>query len=116
MPIIKGNLVFNPRQKVFLRVPHNSKTLSTGKCGKLAPRFCGPFIVLKRIGSSAYRFNLPNGVEIRPVFYVCRLKELLGSDDTTVTTETLVTSEELSTKPHVPEEFSMLKQKIYVLK
>ena len=27
--------VFNPRQKVFLRVPHNSKTLSTGKCTKL---------------------------------------------------------------------------------
>ena len=31
--------VFNPGQKVLLRVPHNSKTLSTGKCTKLAPRF-----------------------------------------------------------------------------
>ena len=40
--------VFSPGQKVLLRVPHNSKTWSTGKCAMLAPRFCGPFTVLKR--------------------------------------------------------------------
>ena len=45
--------VFSPGQKVFLRVPHNSKPLSMGKCAKLAPWFCGPFTVLKRIGSSS---------------------------------------------------------------
>ena len=77
--------------------------MSTGKCAKLAPRFCGPFTVLKRMGSSAYRLALPDGVEIHPVFHVRRQKELLGSGDNTVTTETLVTFEELSTKPHVPE-------------
>ena len=93
--------VFSPGQKVFLRVPHNSKTLSTGKCAKLSPRFCGPFTVLKCIGSLTYRLALPDGVEIHPVFHVSRLKELLGSGDNIVTTETLVTSEELSTKPHV---------------
>ena len=31
--------VFSPGQKVFLRVPHNSKTLFTGKCAKLALGF-----------------------------------------------------------------------------
>ena len=72
--------------------------MSTGKCSKLAPRFCGPFTVLKRIGSSANRLALLDGVEIHPVFHVSRLKELLGCGDNTVTTETLVTS-----KPHVPE-------------
>ena len=103
--------VFNPGQKVFLRVPHNSKTLSTGKCAKLAPRFCGPFTVLKRIGSSAYRLALPDGVGIHPVFHVSRLKELLGSGDNTVTTETLVSSEDLSSKPHVPEKILDVKTK-----
>ena len=74
-----------------------------GKCAKLAPRFCGPFTVLKRIGSSAYRLALPDGVEIHLVFPVSCLKELHGLGDNTVITETLVTFEELSTKPHVPE-------------
>ena len=46
--------VFNPGQKVFLSVPHNSKTLSTSNCVKLAPQFCGPLTVLERIGLLAY--------------------------------------------------------------
>ena len=95
--------VFSLGQKVFLRVPHNSKTLSTGRCAKLAPWFCGPFIVLKQIGSSAYHLTLPDGVEIHPVFHVSCLKELLSSSDNIITTETLFTFEELSSKPHVPE-------------
>ena len=40
-----------------------------------------------------------------------RLKELLGSGDNTVTTETLVTSEDLSLKSHVPEKILDLKTK-----
>ena len=85
--------------------------MSTGKCAKFAPQFCGPFTFLKRIGSSTYRLALPDGVEIHPVFHVSRLKQLLGSGDNTVTTETLVTSEELSTKPHAPERILDVKTK-----
>ena len=44
---------------------------------------------------------LIDGVEIHPVFHVSRLKELLGSGNNTVTTENLLTSKELSSKPHV---------------
>ena len=85
--------------------------MSSSKCATLAPQFCGPFIVLKHIGSSTYRLALPDGVEIHPVFHVSRLKEFLGSNNNTVTTETLVTSEELSTKPHVPERILDVKTK-----
>ena len=69
------------------------------------------FTVLKRIGSSAYRLALPDGVEIHPVFQVSHLKVLLGSSDNTVATETLVTSEELSSKPHVPKRILDVKTK-----
>jgi hypothetical protein len=77
-----------------LRVPQNSKSLSTGKCAKLAPRYCGPFIVLKRIGSSVYYLDLPTGVDVHPMFHVSRLKELLGSDDNMVTIKDLVVHED----------------------
>ena len=69
----------------------------------LAPWFCEPFIVRKRIGSTTYCLALPDGVEIHPNFHVSHLKELLGSDDNTVTIETLITSKELSSTPHVPK-------------
>ena len=71
--------------------------MSMGKCTKLAPWFCRPFIVLKRIGSSAYRLAFPDGV-------VSHLKELLSSGGNTITTETMVTKfEKLFSKQHVPE-------------
>ena len=60
--------VFFPRQEVFLRVPHDSMTLSTGKYVKLAPHFCGPFIILKHIGSSAYCLNLQASIKIHLSF------------------------------------------------
>ena len=73
------------------------------KCVKLTLCYCGPFTILKHISSSAYHLALPHGVEIHLVFHVSHLKELLGFGDNTVTTETLVTSKELSSKPHLPE-------------
>ena len=101
--------VFKPGQKVFLHVPHNSKTLSTGKCSKLALRFCGTFIVLKLIGSSASLVLMAS--KSIQFCYVSHLKELLGSSDNTITTKTLVTSEELSSKAHVPETILDVKKK-----
>ena len=44
-------------------------------------------------------------------FHVSCLKELLGSSNNTVTITTLVTSEELSSKPHVPERIVNVKTK-----
>ena len=69
---------------------------SIGKYGKLAPRFSEPFTILEHIYSSSYFLALLDGVEIYLVFHVSRLKELLGSSDNTVTTETLVTSKDLA--------------------
>ena len=63
----------------------------------------GPFAVLKRIGSSIYRLDRPIGIKVHLVFHVTRLKELLGSDDSSFSIKTLVTLEDLSSKPHEPE-------------
>ena len=39
----------------------------------------------QHVGSSTYCLDLPNDVEIHPIFHVSRLKELLGSGDNIIT-------------------------------
>ncbi|GAV84681.1 Chromo domain-containing protein [Cephalotus follicularis] len=47
-----------------------------GKKGKLAPRFIGPFEILERVGTVAYRLALPPDLaEVRNVFHVSILRK-----------------------------------------
>ena len=85
--------------------------MCTSKCAKLAPRFCGPFIVIECIGSSTYCLALSDGVEIHPIFHVRCVKELFGSSDNTFTIETLMISEDLASKAHVSKRILNVKLK-----
>ena len=45
------------------------------KCGKLSPRFIGPFEILKRVGTVAYQLALPPSMSsIHEVFHVPMLR------------------------------------------
>ena len=45
-----------------------------GKCGKLSPSFIGPFEILERIGTVAYRLALPPNMSgVHEVFHVFML-------------------------------------------
>ena len=47
-----------------------------GKRGKLSPMFIGPFEILERMGSVAYRLALPPSMSgVREVFHVSMLRE-----------------------------------------
>ena len=47
-----------------------------GKCGKLSPRFIGPFEILERIGTVAYRLALPPSmIGVHEVFHVSILRK-----------------------------------------
>jgi hypothetical protein len=46
--------------------------------GKLAPRYIGPYKVLKRVGAVAYRLDLPEEMsDIHSVFHVSQLRRCL---------------------------------------
>ncbi|MCO5563940.1 hypothetical protein L7F22_017592 [Adiantum nelumboides] len=60
---------------VFLKVIPEKSHLILGKDRRLSPRFAGPFKILKRIGSLAYKLKLPSHVKVHPVFHVSLLKK-----------------------------------------
>ena len=49
---------FSVRDHVYLRFKPKKSSLKLGSCTKLAPRLCGPFQVLERIGPMAYKLSL----------------------------------------------------------
>jgi hypothetical protein len=66
---------FKVGEHVLLKVTPKKISLKLGICTKLAPRFCGPFEILDRIGPVAYMFALPASMNVHNVFHVSLLKK-----------------------------------------
>ena len=77
--------------------------MKTGPIPKLSPRFCGPFKILKRVGSLAYKLELLVNSHVHPVFHVSCLRQRLLREDNIVDQDVLVDFIEPPTLPHEPE-------------
>jgi hypothetical protein len=65
---------FNPGDFTYLKVSPIRGTRRFQVHGKLAPRYIGPYKVLKRVGAIAYRLELPEEMsDIHLVFHVSQL-------------------------------------------
>ncbi|XP_073061747.1 uncharacterized protein [Primulina eburnea] len=69
-------LEFQHGDRVFLKVSPFRGTVRFGMKGKLAPRYVGPYEILQRIGTLAYRLALPPSLSgIHDVFHVSMLRK-----------------------------------------
>jgi hypothetical protein len=66
--------------QVFLRLqPYKKTSLKAEHYQKLAPKFYGPYTVLKRVGQVAYQLALPNNSKLHLAFHVPCSKKVIGA-------------------------------------
>ena len=68
-------LEFEVGDHIFLKVMPKIGVIRFGKRGKLSPRFIGPFEILERVGTVAYRLALPTRMSgVHEVFHFSMLR------------------------------------------
>ncbi|GJT97437.1 putative reverse transcriptase domain-containing protein [Tanacetum coccineum] len=71
-------LEFEVGDQVLLKMSPSKRVVRFGKKGKLAPRYVGPFKILKRISLVAYSLRLPEELSsVHDTFHVRNLKKCL---------------------------------------
>ena len=67
---------------VFLRLqPYKQMSLKQAKKdNKLSPKYYGPYKVLQKIGTMAYKLELPASSRAHPIFHVSCLKKVIGEN------------------------------------
>ncbi|KAJ7523360.1 hypothetical protein O6H91_18G048700 [Diphasiastrum complanatum] len=93
----RWDVQFSAGEKVYLRVPVDSKTLKSGVCAKLSPRYCGHFTVSRRLGEVTYELELPH-------IHVSQLRKALTRSENLVGDSVLGLPLDPQQPPHDPEE------------
>nr|GFC26027.1 putative reverse transcriptase domain-containing protein [Tanacetum cinerariifolium] len=74
-------LEFQVGDKVMLKVSPWKGVIRFGKRGKLNPRYIGPFKILAKVGTVAYRLELPEQLsKVYSTFHVSKLKKCMADE------------------------------------
>nr|GEU42674.1 putative reverse transcriptase domain-containing protein [Tanacetum cinerariifolium] len=79
---------FEVGDMVMLKVSPWKGVIHFGKCGKLSPRYIGPFEIIERIGLVAYKLEIPEKLRgIYNTFHVSNLKKCLAEENLVIPLE-----------------------------
>ncbi|GKE18142.1 putative reverse transcriptase domain-containing protein [Tanacetum coccineum] len=79
--VMRKPLKFQVGDRVMLKVSPWKGVVRFGKRGKLNPRYIGPFKVLAKVGTVAYRLELPQQLSrVHSTFLVSNLKKCLSDE------------------------------------
>jgi hypothetical protein len=94
--------VFAVGDSVYLKLqPYVQSSVAARSNNKLAFQFFGPYKILDKVGSVAYRLQLPDSSTVHPVFHVSQLKLAVGRNHTVV--------------PHLPADMDAVQVPLRVL-
>ncbi|GJS35204.1 putative reverse transcriptase domain-containing protein [Tanacetum coccineum] len=80
----RKSMEFQVGDKVMLKVSPWKEVIRFGKRGKLNPRYVGPFKVLEKVGSVAYKLELPEELSrVHNTFHVSNLKKCYADEPLT---------------------------------
>ncbi|GKB46274.1 putative reverse transcriptase domain-containing protein [Tanacetum coccineum] len=86
----RKSMEFQVRDRVMLKVSPWKGVVRFGKRGKLNPRYVGPFKVLEKVGSIAYKLELPQELSrVHNTFHVSNLKKCYSNEPLAVPLEGL---------------------------
>ncbi|GJS13709.1 putative reverse transcriptase domain-containing protein [Tanacetum coccineum] len=72
---------FQVGDKVKLKVSPWKRVIRFGKRGKLNPRYIGPFKIIAKVGTVAYRLELPEQLSrVHSTFHVSKLKKCMADE------------------------------------
>jgi hypothetical protein len=93
----RRDLEFAVGDEVLLKVSLTKEIVHFRIKGKLSPRYIAPFFITARVGSLAYRLQLPESMAgVHPVFHVSMLRKYIKDPELKIEADLIIIQQDLT--------------------